>query len=89
MDPRDERAMLGAPIQNFLRDLTEGGLDKRGYGVHFVTAREMVNIALSACDGHSGNPGQYRDYRFQLIRSCTERCVGATAGRKTHKSVEF
>jgi hypothetical protein len=37
--------------------------------VHFVTAREMVNIALAACDGNSGNPGQYRDYRFRLNRA--------------------
>jgi len=83
MDPRDDAAMLGAPIQNFLRDLTKGGQDKGGYLVHFVTAREMVNIALAACDGRSGNPGQYRDYRFQLIRSCLERNVALTAGYKT------
>ena len=49
----------------------QGGLDKRGYCVHFVTAREMVNIALAACDGNSGNPGKYRDYRFQLNRAHT------------------
>jgi hypothetical protein len=72
MDPEDEQAMLGAPMQNFLRELTKGGLDKRGYRVHFVTAREMVNIALAACDGNTGNPGQYRDYRFRLIRASRE-----------------
>jgi hypothetical protein len=69
MDPRDESAMFGAPLRNFLQALTEDGTDKRGYRVHFVTAREMVNIALAACDGRLGNPGQYRDYKFQLIRS--------------------
>jgi len=37
--------------------------------VHFVTAREMVNLILAACDGVEGNPGQYRDYRFRLIHA--------------------
>jgi hypothetical protein len=32
-----------------------------------VTAREMVNIALAACDGHDGNPADYRDYRLRLV----------------------
>jgi hypothetical protein len=69
MDPRDEQAMLGTPIQQFLRELVDRPQRQDAYLVHFVTAREMVNIALAACDGRSGNPGQYRDYRFQLIRS--------------------
>ena len=69
MDPRDEQAMLGSQIQQFLRELVgqPDRLDK--YRVHFVTAREMVNIALAACDGHSGNPSAYRDYRLKLNRS--------------------
>lgn len=67
MDPRDEAAMLGAPVQNFLRDLTRETAAGGDYRVHFVTAREMVNIALAACDGRQGNPGDYRDYRLRLI----------------------
>ena len=83
MDPRDEPVMLGAPIQQFLRELLGRPQRQDEYLVHFVTAREMVNIALAACDGRSGNPGQYRDYRFQLIRSCPERSVALTAECKT------
>jgi hypothetical protein len=67
MDPRDEPAMLGAPIQNFLRELVEGSRNRLDYRVHFVTVREMVNMILSACDGHDGNPGDFRDYRFRRI----------------------
>ena len=63
MDPRDEAAMLGSPMREFLRELRQGG----DYQVHFVTARELVNIALAACDGRDGNPGDYRDYRLRLI----------------------
>ena len=64
MDPRDHAAMLGAPVQDFLRRLLAARAED-GYRVHFVTAREMVNIALAACDGRDGDPGQYRDYRLR------------------------
>ncbi|MBU4154416.1 MAG: hypothetical protein KKD63_16220, partial [Proteobacteria bacterium] len=33
--------------------------------LHYVTAREMYNIARAAEDGMSGNPGQYRDYEIE------------------------
>ena len=61
--------MLGSPIQQFLRELVGRPQRQDKYQVHFVTAREMVNITLAACDGCTGNPGQYRDYRFRLNRS--------------------
>ena len=67
MDPRDETAMLGLPMKQFLRELTERTRARRDCRVHFVTAREMVNIILAACDGRDGNPGDYRDYRLRLI----------------------
>jgi hypothetical protein len=34
----------------------------RGDTLHYVTAREMYNIARAAMDGHAGNPNQYFDY---------------------------
>lgn len=68
MDPRDETGMTGEPMRRFLRELTEDA-KQRNYGLHFVTAREMTNMALAACDGREGNPGDYRDYRFQLTRA--------------------
>jgi len=69
MDPRDDAAMLGTPMQNFLRELAgEAGPGSR-YRVHFVTAREMVNIILATCDGRDGSPGDYRDYRLRTIKS--------------------
>jgi hypothetical protein len=88
MDPRDAQAMFGSPIQQFLCDLLGGPRRKEKYLVHFVTAREMVNIALAACDGQSGNPGQYRDYRLQLIRSCRDKYVPAAVECNARKSVE-
>jgi hypothetical protein len=69
MTPRDESAMFGAAIQNFLRELVEGSGNGVEYRLHFVTMREMVNIALAACDDRKGNPGEYRDYRFRLLHA--------------------
>lgn len=67
MDPNDVNSMLGDAIRGFLRELTSSAKTENGYLVHFVTAREMTNIALAACDGRQGDPGDYRDYRFRLI----------------------
>jgi hypothetical protein len=66
MNPDDRAAMLGGLMQDFLRRLTE---ESRAEGIklHFVTAREMVNVVLAACDGRDGNPGDFRDYRLRLI----------------------
>lgn len=87
MDPRDREAMLGEPFQQFLSGLLARPQRRQEYLVHFVTAREMVNIALAACDGRSGNPGEYRDYRFQPIRSrLSERSSGVSVGHERHKS---
>jgi hypothetical protein len=65
MDPRNEPVMLGEPMQGFLRELTTEARASK-HTVHFVTAREMTNIILAACDGREGNPGEYRDYRLRL-----------------------
>lgn len=67
MDVRHDQAMLGEPMQQFLRDLV-GGAAERGETLHFTSAREMVNIILAACDGREGNPGEYRDYRLKQER---------------------
>ena len=68
MDPTQQNAVLGSPMRDFLRDLV-GGAEQRNEVLHFVSAREMVNIILAACDAREGNPGAYRDYRFKRTRS--------------------
>lgn len=64
MDPEQESAVLGEGFRKFLESLVSGAV-QRGEILHFVSAREMVNIILAACDGKEGNPGIYRDYRFK------------------------
>jgi hypothetical protein len=67
MNPEDREAMLGGLAQSFLQALTDEA-SARGLHLHFVTARELVNIALAACDGRDGEPGAHRDYRLRLIK---------------------
>jgi hypothetical protein len=67
MDPRDDAAMLGELKRQFLKELVESVREREDCHLHFVTAREMTNIALAACDGRDGDPGEYRDYKLWLI----------------------
>jgi hypothetical protein len=64
MDPTQKDSVLGEPMRRFLQELVEGASD-RSETLHFVSAREMVNIIMAACDGRAGDPGAYRDYRYK------------------------
>jgi hypothetical protein len=68
MDPRDESSMVGEAAQRFMEDLMGWVRENPVNRLHFVTGREMVNIALAAADGNEGNPSDYRDYWFQPQR---------------------
>jgi hypothetical protein len=67
MDPTHESAVLGIGMRSFLRDLVNGATSGNEV-LHFCSAREMVNIAMAACDGREGNPGEFRDYRLKRAR---------------------
>ena len=79
MAPADTNTMLGPPVQRFLKELIEGA-PQRNETLHFVSAREMANIALAACDGREGNPGSYRDYRYKLGRPRVAKVAPETVG---------
>jgi hypothetical protein len=67
MDPTQKDVVIGGAFREFLEELVCGA-ESRKETLHFVTTREMANIALAACDGKGGNPGEYRDYRFKLFK---------------------
>jgi hypothetical protein len=67
--PGDEEATLGATARRFWTNVLEEAERTGEFKLHFVSTREMFNIALAATDGHSGNPGQYRDYKLRQIMS--------------------
>lgn len=71
MDPTQLDAVMGGAMQRFLAGLVEGAAERQEV-IHFVTARQMVNIIWAACDGREGNPGDYRDYRLKQAGDSVE-----------------
>jgi hypothetical protein len=41
--------------------------DGTRWKLHSVTARELYNIVRAAEDGHSGDPGGFRDYEISAL----------------------
>jgi len=61
---RNSDMLLGKAMQEFHRTLLSQFNDGQRYRVHYVSAREMVNIIHAAEDGKTGDPGAYRDYLY-------------------------
>lgn len=55
-------ALLGEPGRALHRELTSRYNDGRRFVLHYVTAREMFNIALAGMHEKDGDPNLYRDY---------------------------
>jgi hypothetical protein len=55
-------SLLGEGGRTLHRTLTERYNDGQRWILHYVTAREMYNIAMAAMEGRSGSPTEYRDY---------------------------
>lgn len=62
---RNAEVLLGPAMAEFHGALGAAFNDGQRYRLHYVTARELANIALAAIDGHDGNAGEYRDYRYK------------------------
>ncbi|MBA4148697.1 MAG: hypothetical protein H0X66_11335 [Verrucomicrobia bacterium] len=58
--------ILGEPMKRFHQHLMDTYKNEQ-FRIHYVTAREMVNILHAAEDGKGGNPGKYRDYCYKLF----------------------
>jgi hypothetical protein len=59
---RNAATLLGPPMEAFHDAITREFNDGLRYRLHYVTAREMVNLVRAAEAGKHGNPGEYRDY---------------------------
>ncbi len=62
------QALLDGPLSKtyaYLEQLCEKCED---LSLHYVSAREMANLAFAAIDGKSGNPNEYRDYHIMPNR---------------------
>jgi hypothetical protein len=57
-------SLLGEPGQRMHRELTTRYNDGARWKLHYVTAREMYNIAIAAMSGQSGDPNAFRNYRL-------------------------
>jgi hypothetical protein len=58
----DTAASLLGPGGAALHDALARYNDGAAWTLHYVTAREMYNIARAAMDGKTGDPGAFRDY---------------------------
>lgn len=59
---KQAESLLGDAGREMHRTLCGRYNDGIRWRLHYVTAREMVNIAFAAMDGHAGDPNEYRDY---------------------------
>ena len=58
---RNAASLLGAEVRALHADLGARYNDGRRWALHYVTAREMYNIAMAAMEGATGDPSAYRD----------------------------
>ncbi len=63
--PQNYEMLLGEKMQAFHRSLQQMNQADGSVKFHYVTAREMVNIAHAAEQGEEGGPGQYRDFCYR------------------------
>jgi hypothetical protein len=65
LEPENSKMLLGEPMRKFYRTLTKVAAEDESLRFHCVTTREFVNILHAAEAGHSGNPSQFKEYRYQ------------------------
>jgi hypothetical protein len=76
---RNQAVLLDAPMVRFHRALADYAADHPRFRVHYVTAREMYNLARAAAAGWTGSVAAARD--FELV--CNGRPSPTTARSMT------
>ncbi len=57
--------LLGEPMLELHRELARRAKDDPNFHFHYVTAREMYNLARAAAEGWAGDVASARDYRLR------------------------
>jgi hypothetical protein len=70
---RNAAVLLGPAMEAFHEAINREFNDGERYRLHYVTAREMVNVVRAAEAGRYGNPGEYRDYMLPPPPAATIR----------------
>ncbi len=65
--PRNMKLFFSDVMKAFHQHLMENYRDSSEYQLHYVSAREMVNILHAIEDGEKGNPGAFRNYKYRLL----------------------
>ena len=79
---KDHSIMLGEECREMYEELERQFRDRPGYRLHYVSAREMYNIARAAEAGETGNPNEYRNYVFRAPQfRISDSAIGFSAGR--------
>jgi len=66
--PQNMTTLLGQTMSDFHRHLTTEYNDGTQFRLHYVTARELVNIAHAAELKRTGNPNPFRDFFYSRER---------------------
>lgn len=70
--PENTRMFLGEPMRAFHEMLARQAAREPEFRYHYVSAREMVNIIHAAEAGHSGDPGQFREFRYRRTNATSD-----------------
>jgi hypothetical protein len=65
LQERNVMPLTGQMMARFARELS-AFVDGTGARLHFVSAREMANIALAAVNGAEGDPDDFKNYHWKL-----------------------
>ena len=79
-------SLLGVGAQLLHSTLATHYNDGEHWSLHYVTAREMFNIASAAMAGEVGNPGGFRDYVLPPPARCRRQCASTTVRKNSEKS---
>jgi hypothetical protein len=79
---QDMDSLLGPPVGNMFQHLEEKYNDGEKFQLHYVSAREMYNVARAAEAGKEGNPNQFRDFSIPRpgYRNLSRESIVAAGG---------